>query len=88
VHGDEWLAWRVADSSYPDLGLWVNLGGWGDLPLRQVAVEPAFGARDAPLESYPGLAPLGPGKRCSWRAVIEAGVGAAALDRLLSTVPR
>lgn len=84
VHGDEWLAWHVADSSFPDLGLWVNLGGWGDLPLRHVAVEPAFGARDAPLESYPGLAPLGPGERRSWRAVIEAGAGAAALDQLLS----
>jgi hypothetical protein len=88
VAGDEWLAWHVADSSAPDLGLWVNLGGWGGVPLRHVAIEPAFGARDAPAESYAALAPLGPGERRSWRTVIEAGVGRPALDRLLAGATR
>ena len=91
LHGREWLAWHLAGStgadsfpgSFPDLGLWVNLGGWGGPQLRQVAVEPAFGARDAPAEAYRQLAPLGPGEHRRWRTVVEAGVGAQALGRLL-----
>ncbi|TDT97463.1 hypothetical protein EDD99_5601 [Streptomyces sp. 846.5] len=85
LHGQEWLAWHLTERSFPDLGLWVNLGGWGDPGLRQLAVEPAFGARDAPADAYPELVPLGPGECRGWRTVVEAGVGARALDLLLSS---
>ena len=74
VRGTEWLAWDVADSSYPHLGLWVNLGGWGGTPLRQLALEPSFGCADAPAEAYRELTPLGPGEQHSWHTAIEAGV--------------
>ncbi len=72
----EWLAWRVADSTAPQLGLWINLGGWGDLPLAHVAVEPAFGASDDPVRAYARSKPLGAGERTGWRVVVEAGTGA------------
>jgi hypothetical protein len=81
--GAEWLAWRIADSCFPHLGLWINLGGWGDRPLRHVAVEPAFGAHDQPADAYPELDPLAAGESRSWRVLIEAGSGRAALDALL-----
>jgi hypothetical protein len=87
LNGPEWLAWQLPDprdaEGFPDLGLWVNLGGWGDPAQRQVAVEPAFGSRDAPDEAYPGLEPLPPGEQRRWRTVIRAGVGVPALNRLL-----
>ncbi|MFC1414750.1 hypothetical protein ACEZCY_36665 [Streptacidiphilus sp. N1-12] len=86
LHGQEWLAWHLTDRSFPDLGLWVNLGGWGGPQLRQLAVEPAFGARDAPAEAYSELVPLSPGEHRNWHTVIEAGVGARALDQLLTSV--
>lgn len=88
VNGEEWLAWRIAESSFPHLGLWVNLGGWGDLPLRHLALEPAFGAHDRPADAYPDLDPLAAGESRTWRVVIEAGVGAPALRALLSTAER
>lgn len=80
----EWLAWRVADSSFPHLGLWLNLGGWGGVPLRHVAVEPAFGAHDNPSDAYADLDPLAPGGERAWRVLIEAGTGPAALATLLN----
>jgi hypothetical protein len=89
VHGGaredvgDWLAWRVADSPFPHLGLWLNLGGWGGVPLRHVAVEPAFGAHDKPSDAYADLDPLAPGAERTWRVLIEAGSGQAALDTLL-----
>ena len=79
----EWIAWRVADSSFPHLGIWLNLGGWGDVPLRHIAVEPAFGAHDRPDRAYADLDPLAPGGERAWRVLIEAGTGPAALDTLL-----
>ena len=75
--GGEWLAWRIADSSFPHLGLWINLGGWGDVPLHHVAVEPAFGAYDRPAAAYAELDPLAAGASRTWHAVIEAGSAAA-----------
>lgn len=80
----EWLAWRVADSSFPHLGLWLNLGGWGGVPLRHIAVEPAFGAHDKPSDAFKDLDPLAPGGERAWRVLIEAGTGPAALDGLLN----
>ncbi|HZU58682.1 MAG TPA: hypothetical protein VFA06_22580 [Actinocrinis sp.] len=71
----EWLAWKVADSTCPHLGLWVNLGGWGDPPLRHVAIEPAFGVHDDPADAYAELEPLAPGARTAWRVIIQAGIG-------------
>lgn len=92
LHGQEWLAWHLGGpsdaGSFPDLGLWVNLGGWGGPQLRQVAVEPAFGAEDAPAGAYRGLVPLGPGEHRRWHTVIEAGSGAPALGRLLGRAIR
>ena len=89
IHGSaseevgDWLAWRVADSSFPHLGLWLNLGGWGNVPLRHVAVEPAFGAHDKPSDAYADLDPLAPDGERTWRVLIETGTGPAALDALL-----
>jgi hypothetical protein len=74
-HDTDWLAWRIADSSFPHLGLWLNLGGWGDPPLRQVAVEPAFGAYDDPADAYADVDPLAPGDERAWSVLIEAGTG-------------
>lgn len=74
-HDTDWLAWRIADASFPHLGLWLNLGGWGEPPLRQVAVEPAFGAYDDPADAYADLAPLAPGDERAWSVLIEAGTG-------------
>jgi hypothetical protein len=73
VNGAERLAWRVADSSFPNLGLWVNLGGWGGRGLRQVALEPAFGASDRPEDALPRLEPLAVGARRAWHVLVEAG---------------
>lgn len=71
----EWLAWKVADSTCPHLGLWVNLGGWGDPPLRHVAIEPAFGVHDDPAAAFANLDPLAPGARTAWRVIVQAGIG-------------
>jgi hypothetical protein len=71
----QWLAWKVADSTSPHLGLWVNLGGWGAPPLRHVAIEPAFGAHDDPADAYADLEPLAPGARTAWRVILQAGIG-------------
>jgi hypothetical protein len=79
----EWLAWRIADSAFPHLGLWINLGGWGDVPLLHVAVEPAFGAHDRPAAAYAELKPLAAGASRTWHVVIEAGADPLALDDLL-----
>jgi galactose mutarotase-like enzyme len=75
VSDGEWLAWRVADSSFPHLGLWVNLGGWGDAPLRHVAIEPAFGAHDKPGCAYSYLDRLPAGHTKTWHVALEAGRG-------------
>lgn len=85
VHGEgDWLAWRVAESSFRHLGLWLNLGGWGGVPLSHVAVEPAFGAHDKPSDAYADLDPLAPGGERTWRVLIEAGTGRPALRELLA----
>ena len=73
VRGADRLAWRVADSSFPDLGLWVNLGGWGGTELRHVAVEPAFGAHDRPADAYARLTPLAPRAQHAWSVLVELG---------------
>jgi hypothetical protein len=83
----DWLAWRVADSSFPHLGLWINLGGWGDVPLRHVAVEPAFGAHDDPADAYADLDPLAPGDEHAWSVLIQAGSGLAALEEAFASTP-
>lgn len=88
-HGDEWLVWRIDESSTLDLGLWVNLGGWGQEPVAHLAVEPAFGASDDAEVSFSAGSSsngwsLAAGARRSWRVVIEAGRGAAALAALLN----
>ncbi|PZS18903.1 MAG: hypothetical protein DLM57_05250 [Pseudonocardiales bacterium] len=88
-NGDEWLVWRLLDSSMRDVGLWVNLGGWGRHPLAHLAVEPAFGAADDPEAAYPRAAPaddwsLAGGQRRTWRVVIEAGRGDADLADLMA----
>lgn len=80
--GDEWLLWRLLDTSVPDLGLWINLGGWGQGSLAHVAVEPAFGSSDDPEVTYgqgsaDGGWSLQRGGIRSWRVVIEAGKGPA-----------
>ena len=89
LHGEEWLAWRIAESTSDDLGLWVNLGGWGTspaAPLQHVAVEPAFGAADDPHTAYEQGAArrLQPGAERRWRVVIEAGHGRSALAALMA----
>ncbi|MGH6653647.1 MAG: hypothetical protein ACRDVE_00415, partial [Actinocrinis sp.] len=65
------------------LGLWINLGGWGDPPPRHVAIEPAFGAHDDPSDAYAQVKPLPAGESTAWQVVIEAGVGADAGTRSL-----
>ena len=87
VRDADWLAWRVADSSFPHLGLWLNLGGWGDVPLRHVAVEPAFGAHDDPARAYADLDPLSPGDEHAWSVLIQAGTGFAALEEAFASTP-
>ena len=87
LHNDEWLVWRTADSSTPDLGLWINLGGWGgssDNPLQHLAVEPAFGSADDPELAYEQGSGqrLGAGEQRRWRVVIEAGRGLSELAKL------
>ncbi|HEV3173861.1 MAG TPA: hypothetical protein VGZ32_26150 [Actinocrinis sp.] len=84
VEGGDWLAWWVADAPFRHVGLWVNLGGWGDVPVRHVAIEPAFGAHDAPARAYSALDPLAAGRAKSWWVLVEAGRGRPALDALLS----
>lgn len=88
-HGEEWLVWRIGDSSVRDLGLWVNLGGWGPEPCAHLAVEPAFGASDNAEVSFAAASSsdgwsLAAGARRSWRVVIEAGRGVAALATLMN----
>jgi hypothetical protein len=68
VRSQDWLAWRVADSSFEGLGLWINLEGWGDVPLHHVAVEPAVGAHDDPDAAHREVTPLrsGADRRGVW----------------------
>jgi hypothetical protein len=89
VRGSDWLAWRVAESTAPDLGLWVNIGGWGELPLRHVAVEPAFGAHDNPDTDWANGTSqvLAPGQRRQWQVLISAGSGFDSLGALLTAHP-
>jgi hypothetical protein len=74
VHGADRLTYRVDRSTMPDLGLWVNLGGWGD-GLAHVGVEPAFGAADRFADAQQrGAGPvLERGAEHSWRTVLELG---------------
>jgi hypothetical protein len=87
LSGDDWLAWQVADVT--DVGLWVNLGGWGSESLTHLAVEPAFGHSDDPEIAY-AAGPsdthraLAPGAGWTWQVVIEAGRGRPALARALT----
>lgn len=83
VNGSDWLAWRIGQSTPTALGLWVNLGGWGEHAVGHVAVEPAFGANDDPLLAYAESSALDAGQSNRWRVVIEAGTGLAELDVLL-----
>lgn len=90
LRGEEWLVWRIADSSTPDLGLWINLGGWGvgsNTPLQHLAVEPAFGSADDPERAYEqGVTRrLRPGGTRRWRVVIEAGQGRSELAEILAS---
>ena len=84
VGDGDWLAWWASDAPFPHLGLWVNLGGWGDVPLRHVAIEPAFGAYDDPARAHADLDPLPAGQTRTWWVLLEAGRGRPALDALLS----
>lgn len=87
VRDTDWLAWRIAESSFLHLGLWLNLGGWGDVPLRHVAVEPAFGAHDDPHAAYADLDPLPPGDEHAWSVLIQAGTGLTALEETFASTP-
>jgi hypothetical protein len=91
LHEDEWLAWQIDDPSIEEIGLWINLGGWGgvgDTAFRHLAVEPAFGGVDDPEIAYArGVARRLPAaSQRRWRVVIEAGRGRSALTKLLAAV--
>jgi hypothetical protein len=88
-HDEEWLAWRIDESSIEEVGLWINLGGWrgsSDATLRHLAIEPAFGSADDPELAYAQSARLLPaGGERRWNVVIEAGRGRSALADLLTS---
>ncbi|MDQ1731800.1 MAG: hypothetical protein QOK10_1959 [Pseudonocardiales bacterium] len=91
LHEDEWLAWKIADPSIDEVGLWINLGGWGgtgDTTFRHLAIEPAFGGVDDPEIAYAGGVSrrLPAASQRRWRVVIEAGRGRPALTKLLAAV--
>ncbi|MFN2518145.1 MAG: hypothetical protein ABR604_03730, partial [Jatrophihabitantaceae bacterium] len=88
LHGEEWLLWRTVDA--PDLGVWINLSGWGPQPLAHLAIEPAFGSSDDPEIAYAQSSSAGGwslpgGARRSWRVTIEAGRGRDALATAMAS---
>lgn len=77
VRDEDWIIWHLGRSSPPHVGLWINLGGWGDESLRHLAIEPAFGDSDEPGAAFAATAPwrLAPGGSHSWSVSIEVGTG-------------
>jgi hypothetical protein len=70
-----WLAWDLAASSVPHVGVWLNRGGWdaAGKPLDHVGVEPSFGCSDDPVRASADRPPLAPGERADWRTVLRLG---------------
>jgi hypothetical protein len=75
VRDGAWLAWDLAASSVPSVGLWLNRGGWDAAGRRldHVGVEPAFGRSDDPLRATAGRAPVAPGETVQWRCALRFG---------------
>ena len=71
--GGSRLEVEVDPSEVPNMGLWINHGGWtpfqGGTPYRNLAFEPCIGAPDpldAALDAWRGAAWLQPGESRSW----------------------
>jgi len=69
----EWLDLLVEPAEVPQLGLWINCGGWapaGIDPYYNCAIEPSIGGPGR-LEEAQGVAPtLHPGTERAWRLTV------------------
>jgi galactose mutarotase-like enzyme len=75
--GAETLRFTFDIGEVPQLGIWVNTGGWagaGDEPYYNLALEPCIGAQDSLQEAaevYHQLRTLAPGATTEWSLGVE-----------------